>query len=58
MTKIAGSESISQRHRSADSDLDSHQNVMDVLFVEIMSTVTYYVIMTNIVMDTFVVNFA
>jgi hypothetical protein len=29
MTKIAGSGSISQRHGSADPDLDPHQNVMD-----------------------------
>jgi hypothetical protein len=29
MTKIAGSGSISQRHGSADLDLDPHQNVMD-----------------------------
>jgi hypothetical protein len=31
MTKIAGSgsESISQRHKSSDPDLDPHHNVMD-----------------------------
>jgi hypothetical protein len=29
MTKVAGSGSISQRHGSADTELDPHQNVMD-----------------------------
>jgi hypothetical protein len=29
MMKIEGSESISHRHGSADSDPDLHQNVMD-----------------------------